>query len=91
MKVKSRFYRGIEFVCVDELPADQQVLLQLSFSYPERINILIDGKITRNCIQYAAYSEWYANVFKTSVAPEFLNVANTKIQSAEHVLAKILN
>ncbi|HRJ29399.1 MAG TPA: hypothetical protein PLV21_00915 [Cyclobacteriaceae bacterium] len=86
--MKSRFYRGIEFVCVDDLPADQQLLLQASFPYPERINILMDGKITRNCIQYAAYTEWFVKVFKTSVAPDRLNVSHAKIPSATHTLAK---
>ncbi|MBX2961172.1 MAG: hypothetical protein KF687_01595 [Cyclobacteriaceae bacterium] len=69
MKAKSRYYRGIEFVCIDELPTAQQVLLQES-STPERISILIEGKITRNCIQYAAYCEWFTQVYKNSVAPE---------------------
>ncbi|MBX2964861.1 MAG: hypothetical protein KF845_01860 [Cyclobacteriaceae bacterium] len=66
--MKSNFYRGIEFVCVADLPEEQQILLQSSPNYPERINILFEGEIKRNCIQYSTYSEWYESVFKTSAA-----------------------
>jgi len=88
MKVKPRLYRGIEFVCVGELPADQQTLLQSSYSYPERINILLEGKITRNCIQYTVYSDWYARVFKTSVAPELFPAREKENTNAGLVLEK---
>jgi hypothetical protein len=67
MKVKAKFYKGIEFISVHELPADQQMLLQHA-QHPERIKILLGGKILSNCIQYNAYSDWYATVFKRSVA-----------------------
>ena len=86
--MKPRLYRGIEFVCVDDLPADQQILLQSSYSYPERINILVDGKITRNCIQYTVYSDWYAGVFKTSVAPELLPAREKENTNSNLVLEK---
>jgi len=68
MIVKPSLYRGIEFVCVTDLPEEQQILLHSSPQYPERINILIEGEIKRNCIQYPAYAEWFNNVYKTSVA-----------------------
>ncbi len=67
MKVQAKLYRGIEFINVSELPADQQLLLQHAL-HPERIKILLEGKILNNCIQYTAYSDWYATVYKRSVA-----------------------
>jgi hypothetical protein len=67
MKVQAKFYKGIEFISVSELPADQQLLLQHT-QHPERIKILSEGKILSNCIQYNVYSDWYATVFKRSVA-----------------------
>lgn len=67
MKVKAKIFRGIEFISVNELPADQQMLLKHAL-YPERIKILSEGKILNNCIQYNTYSDWYATVYKRSVA-----------------------
>lgn len=66
MKAKAKFYRGIEYVQVADLPTNQQILLQHA-NEPERIKILVDGKVVSNCIQYAAYSEWYTSVYATSV------------------------
>jgi hypothetical protein len=66
MKVQSTHYKGIEFVSFQELPAEQQLLLQHNTEL-ERIQILIDGKVCRNCIQYKDYSDWYASVFLKSI------------------------
>lgn len=66
MKAKATVYRGIEFICVGELPADQQLLLEHS-QEPERIKILIDGKILSDCIQFSHYSQWFEKVYATSV------------------------
>ena len=68
MKVQASNYKGIEFVNLHKLPADQQLLLQHNGDI-ERIKILIDGKITGDCIQYSAYSLWYALIFEKSIAP----------------------
>lgn len=67
MKVQASQYKGIDFVRFHELPEDQQALLRLNTEV-ERINILIDGKIVSNCIQFKDYSAWYTSVFKKSVA-----------------------
>lgn len=67
MKAKARFYRGIEFIQVSDLSTRQQLLLEHSRE-PERIKILIDGKIEANCIQYKKYCEWFSAVYSTSVA-----------------------
>ncbi len=67
MKAEAKIFRGIEFISVNELPADQQLLLRHA-QHPERIKILSEGKILNNCIQYNAYSDWYATVYKRSVA-----------------------
>lgn len=66
MKAKATVYKGIEFITVGELPADQQLLLKHSQD-PERIKILIDGKIQRDCIQFSDYSQWYELVYARSV------------------------
>jgi hypothetical protein len=72
MKAKAKFFRGIEFICVSDLPAGQQLLLQHARE-PERIKILMDGKILNNCIQYTGYCSWFTAVYERSVYPEKLN------------------
>lgn len=66
MKVQATRYKGIEFVSFQELPVDQQLLLQHN-SGLERIIVLIDGKVCRDCIQYHDYSAWYTSVFLKSI------------------------
>lgn len=66
MKVQATSYKGIEFICLPGLPQDQQQLLQHNPQL-ERINIMVDGKICRDCILYSEYSNWYASVFTQSV------------------------
>jgi hypothetical protein len=61
MKVKSRVYRGIEFVYLHDLPDGQRALL--NGSTPERIKILMDG-VVMECISYSAYTEWFKAVYK---------------------------
>jgi hypothetical protein len=78
MKVNAKVYKGIEFVTVSELPAQQQLLLQHSLE-PERIKILMDGKIHENCIQYKAYSEWHATVYQRSVSAVKTNAAEETV------------
>lgn len=68
MKVQPTVYKGIEFIRLPELPANQQMLLQHN-TQVERIKILIDGKVNANCIQYKDYTAWYASVFVKSVVP----------------------
>jgi hypothetical protein len=67
MKVQAKVYRGIEFITIGDLPTGQQLLLQHNRE-PERIKILVDGKVLKNCIQYSEYDRWYTSVYKRSVA-----------------------
>jgi hypothetical protein len=66
MKAKPKVYKGIEFINISDLPTNQQLLLQHN-SKPERIKILMDGKIQKNCIQYNQYSKWYTSVYEQSI------------------------
>jgi hypothetical protein len=66
MKVQATIFKGIEFVSLQDLPADQQILLEHN-NEVERIKILVDGKVKSNCIQYNDYSIWYTTIFVKSV------------------------
>ncbi len=87
MKAKARFYRGIEFISVSDLPVDQQLLLQ-HMQDPERIKILMDGKILSNCIQYKEYSGWFASVYERSVSTTKANTVTEEVFSVKIALSK---
>jgi len=72
MKAAAKIYRGIEFVSVSDLATNQQLLLQHS-QEPERIKIMVDGKILGDCIQYREYDKWYSSVYKRSIAAADVN------------------
>lgn len=63
MKAESKTFKGIKFVQLSELPADQQTVLIQTLDKNNFIKILIGGKITHNCIQYKDYDHWFENVF----------------------------
>lgn len=62
MKAKANYYKGIEYIVVSDLPAEQQALLEQKNL--ERIKILMEGKIVSNCVSYNDYSDWFHNIFK---------------------------
>jgi hypothetical protein len=83
MKAKAKVYKGIEFISVSELPANQQLLLQHAQD-PERIKIMLDGKILENCIQYREYNHWYTTVYNQSVALPTASSFQEKAISAQN-------
>ena len=64
MKVNSTIYKGIEYVQVRELPADQQELLLQSINHELLIKIMVEGQLVGNCLQFKDYESWFDNVFK---------------------------
>ena len=64
MKAELKIYKGIEYVQVNLLPAEQQNIISETLSNKLYIKILIDGKIIGNCLQYKDYELWYNNVYR---------------------------
>ncbi len=67
MRLNATVYKGIEFINVSELPADQQLMLKYS-QQPERIKILVGNTLLSDCIQYKVYRNWYHDIFVRSVS-----------------------
>lgn len=63
MKVKSSVYKGIEYIQINTLPADQRVKLLETLNSELLIKILADGKLIGNCIQFKDYEFWFDNIF----------------------------
>jgi hypothetical protein len=67
MKVKSRNYKGIEYVNVSDLPESQKEKVLQTISPDLFIKILIDKEVISNCIQYKDYLHWFDNIYKSDV------------------------
>ena len=66
MKVKSKIFKGIEYVQLSELPKEQVNLLMQTLNNDLIIKILIAGKVQHDCIQFKDYVSWFDNVYKSS-------------------------
>ncbi len=65
MKVSSKNYKGIEYVQLSELPAEQKERISQTLGEDDLIKILIDERIVRNCIQYRTYERWFDSVYRS--------------------------
>jgi len=68
MKVSSKIFKGIEYIQLNQLPADQRDSLLKTINQKVLIKILIDGKIVSDCIQYRDYEIWFDNIYRPQVA-----------------------
>ena len=59
MKVKLETYKGIEFVRISSLPADQKNVIRSFFKAQKIIKILRGSELLNDCLQYEDYQDWY--------------------------------
>ena len=65
MKISSENYKGIEYIRISSLPADQKKNIYNSLNHKLIINIQKDNFLLNDCLQYQHYVTWYENVYKT--------------------------
>lgn len=63
MRLTSENYKGIEFIRVSSLPANQKEVFWQSFDKNKVIKILVQTTLFNDCIQYGDYSEWFSKNF----------------------------
>lgn len=66
MKVSSKIYKGIEYVRLIDLPADQVEKFALSMNEDSIIKIMIDGTIVKDCVVYREYETWFDSTYPKS-------------------------
>ena len=64
MKVNSTIYKGIEYIQVSSLPADQKEKLLQTINHDLFIKILVDEKLIGNCLLFKDYEIWFDNIYK---------------------------
>ena len=61
-KIKRQTFRGIEFIRLSDVPKDQYEEFSKWLTRDHIINIRIDRKIQKDCVQYSDYEHWFDNV-----------------------------
>ena len=64
MKVNSTIYKGIEYIQLSSLPADQKEKLLQTINHDLFIKILVDEKLIGNCLLFKDYEIWFDNIYK---------------------------
>jgi hypothetical protein len=59
MRVDSEIYKGIEYVRISNLPADQKEKISISLNSDKIIKIVKEGTLLPDCIQYSDYLIWF--------------------------------
>jgi len=76
--VKSKVYRGIEFVQLSELPGEQREMFTSTFNKSLVIKILVSGKVLNDCIQFKDYTTWYEGVYNLQNTAAKIETAKAK-------------
>jgi hypothetical protein len=63
----AEIYKGIEFVRISCLPADQQEKLRSSIKRDQVIKILIGNTLAEDCVQYHDYKAWFYKAFPAEI------------------------
>lgn len=78
MQAKSEFYKGIEFIRITNLPADQKEIFLKNLSPDKVIKILKDNILINDCILYSDYVTW----FKTQRPSSVVNSSSKPLAAA---------
>jgi hypothetical protein len=63
----AEIYKGIEFVRISQLPAEQQEKLKHTIKRDKIIKILIDNILVNDCVQYPDYKAWFMEIYPAKV------------------------
>ncbi|MBX2913757.1 MAG: hypothetical protein KF856_00665 [Cyclobacteriaceae bacterium] len=67
MLASVEIYKGIEFVRISHLPADQQEKIKASIKRDQIIKILIGNTLADDCVQYHHYKAWFLHTYPAKV------------------------
>jgi hypothetical protein len=81
MMVKSKVYKGIEFVQLSELPQEQREMLSSTLNRSLVIKILVSGKILNDCIQFRDYITWYEGIYKVQHPTNLMDASKQSLNT----------
>jgi hypothetical protein len=89
MMVKSKVYKGIEYVQLSELPQEQREMLSGTLNKSLFIKILVSGKIQNDCIQFRDYITWYEGIYKVQLPTDRIDSSKQGVQAiAKNLVTK---
>jgi hypothetical protein len=80
MLAASENYKGIKFVRISSLPAEQKNIIWKSIDHNSVIKILKEETLINDGLQYKHYVSWYEQIFKPR--EENLNITPSKFAIA---------
>lgn len=79
MLVKPEHYKGIFYIRISSLPADQQSKIIENYHPDLILKIIKDNSLINDCVLYDDYVKWYG-LFKSKVHPaEKMHASQTTI------------
>jgi len=69
-KSSSNYFRGIEYIVVDDLPNKQRGPFLEWISSEEIIKISTRDQVIENCVSYSIYSDWFESEFVLKINTE---------------------
>jgi hypothetical protein len=72
----AEIYKGIEFVRISQLNAEQQEKIKASIKRDKIIKILIGNTLADDCVQYHDYKAWFIQTYPAKV----INVLQQPLQ-----------
>ena len=64
MKASLTNYKGIQFIQISSLPAEQRKIISTTINHKLIITILKETELLNDCLQYQHYLAWYENIYK---------------------------
>ncbi len=67
MRAAPENYKGIAYIQISSLPAEQRKSIYQSINSRSIIHILKDDALLSDCLQYQHYVLWFETIFKPAV------------------------
>jgi hypothetical protein len=74
MRAAPENYKGIEYVQISSLPAEQREMIMRSIHHKLIITILKEETLLHDCLQYQHYNTWYDHVFTSALREKTVEV-----------------
>lgn len=75
-------YKGISFIRISNLPAEQKLVIRENYNSEAIIKIIKDNTLLNDCILYPEYTAWYKK-FKNSNAAEIISAEVSTVRFSE--------
>lgn len=83
--IEAKIYRGIEYVRIGELPADQKSAIKNWLNLDVVIKIQTESALMTDCLLFKDYKFWFKSIYTKAVAIEETREAKSDLKAKEAV------